>query len=224
MSIQSFFVNLLSLVLLIILVGFSFLIADRLVLQGRYTNPYNKDEVIKSLGERLNLQVQENNQLKNQLRDTQSTLETVQNKLESMPPYQLNRTLMSVMGSRSDVDIEKGRLVFKEQTFFESGSDKLTPSAKKSLDKILLHLLRLTRDVKFPWVLRIEGHTDSQTTPDQNGYHSNWMISYKRAYAVGQYFISKGLDAKRLYMAGFSSYNRGPHPNNKRVKLSFDYI
>ncbi|HLB59642.1 MAG TPA: OmpA family protein, partial [Bdellovibrionota bacterium] len=103
-------------------------------------------------------------------------------------------------------------------------SDGLTPSAKKFLDKIATQLLRLTKQTKFPWILRIEGHADPQTSPNQNGYTSSWMIAYKRAYTVGQYFISKGVDAKRLCLISFSSYNRGPYPQNRRVSLSFDYV
>lgn len=224
MSIQSFLVNLLSFVLLIILVGFSFLMVDRLVLNGRYTNPYNKDDVIKSLGERLNLQVQENNQLKEKINDIESYSEEVKNKLETLPSYQLTKTLTQSLNSNCGITLEKGRLTFRDQISFKSGAESLTPAAKKSLDKISRELLRLSKQTKFPWILRVEGHTDPETTPSQNGYNSNWLIAYKRAYAVVQYFISKGIDAKRFYIASFSSYNRGPHPVNRRVSLSFDYV
>lgn len=224
MSVQSFLVNLLSFALLVILLGFSFLIVDRLVLNGQYTSPYNKNDVIKALGERLNLQVQENNQLKEQLSTVQTNLDATQNTLNSIPTYQLNRTLEQALNPTCGVSLEKGRLVFRDQTFFKSGSEELTPSAKKSLQKIALQLIRLAKQTKFPWILRIEGHADQQTNPDQNGYGSNWMVAYKRAYIVGQYLISKGLDAKRLYMASFSSYNAGgSYPINRRVSLSFDY-
>lgn len=224
MSVRSFSVNLLSWVLIIILIGFSLLIVDRVILQGRYTNPYNKDDVIKSLGERLNLQIQENNALKQQLVGTQTNLENTLLQLNSMPSYQLNRTLEQSLPPQNGVGIEKGRPTFSEGTFFKEGSDALSASAKKSLDKIALRLLKLEKQTKFPWILRIEGHTDPQTAPDVNGYGSNWMIAYKRAYAVGQYLISKGIDAKRLYMASFSSYRRGPYPHNRRVNLVFDYV
>lgn len=223
MSLQSFLVNLLSFILMVILLGFSFLILDRLVLQGKYTNPYNKDDVIKSLGERLNLQIQENNLLKSQIMNLQNALSLSQRKLTSIPIYQLNNTLQQSFDPSDGVIFEKGRIVFREQTFFQSGSEELTSSAKKSLKEIALKLLRLDKQNNFPWVLRVEGHSDTQALPDQNGYESNWLIAHKRAYAVGQYLISKGLDAKRIYMASFSNYREGSYPNNRRVSLSFDY-
>ena len=224
MSVRSFSVNLLSFVLAVILIGFSFLILDRMVLHGRYTNPYNKDDVIKSLGEQLNLQIQENNALKEQLFNTQTDLENVTLKLNSLPYHQLNRILKEVLPPQAGVGVEKGRIIFREPTFFKEGSDVLSGSAKKSLDRVALQLIKLEKQTRLPWILRIEGHTDRQTAPDVNGYGSNWMISYKRAYAVGQYLINKGLDAKRLYMAGFSSYRPGPYPHNRRVSLAFDYV
>jgi flagellar motor protein MotB len=224
MSIQSFLVNLLAFVLLIILLGFSFLMVDRLVLNGRYTNPYNKDDVIKSLGERLNLQVQENNQLKEKINDIESYSENIKNKLEAVPSYQLTKVLTPSLRSNCGITLERGRLTFRDQISFKTGAESLTPAAKKSLDKMAAELLRLSKQAKFPWVLKVEGHTDAETTPSEDGYHSNWLIPYKRAYAVVQYFISKGVDAKRFYIASFSSYNKGSHPINRRVSLSFDYV
>lgn len=224
MSVQSFLVSVLSFVLLVILIGFSFLMVDRLVLNGRYTNPYNKDDVIKSLGERLNLQVQENNQLKEKLNDIESYAEDIKNKLNALPSYQLTKTLPPFLSANCGTMLEKGRLTFQDQITFKVGSESLSASNKKSLDKIAVQLLALSKKAKFPWILRVEGHTDPETTPSQNGYHSNWLIAYKRAYSVVQYFISKGIDARRFYIASFSSYNKGSNPQNRRVALSFDYV
>ncbi|UNM06398.1 MAG: hypothetical protein H6925_01390 [Holosporaceae bacterium] len=47
--------------------GLSFLIFDRLVLDGKYTSPYNKDAVIKKLGVDLNNKIRNNNLLRSQL-------------------------------------------------------------------------------------------------------------------------------------------------------------
>ena len=220
---QSFFINLLSVALFIILAGLAFLITDRLVLQGRYTSPYNKDEVIKSLGSRLNTQIQETNQLKEKLQDATARSDSIQERLNSVPSYQLAKALEQVISPNCGVLFDKGRLMFSEQTFFKVRSANLTPSAKRSLDKIAEKLLRISSKTKFPWILRIEGHADPQTAPDKFGYGSNWMISCKRAYAVCQYLIEKGMDARRFYVSGFSSYNKGPYSNNRRVSLSFDY-
>ncbi|MFN7662710.1 MAG: OmpA family protein [Alphaproteobacteria bacterium] len=223
MSAQSFIVNVLSVVLIIILVGFSGLIIDRMVLQGRYTSPYNKDEAIKSLAERLNTQVQDNNNLKAQLQDIQAQLDATSQQLASLPIVQLNTGLFQTLGGEKGIRMEKGRMIFNEQTFFKEDSLTLSKTAQKSLDKIALHLLRLEKRSRTPWVVRVEGHADRQSTPSVNGYDSKWMMGYKRAYAVAQYLINKGVDAKRFYLVSFSTYRPGPYPHNRRVSLSFDY-
>lgn len=220
---QSFFINLLSLALLVILGGLSFLIFDRLVLDGKYTSPYNKDAVIKKLGVDLNNKIRNNNLLRSQLGECGATLQSTENKLQSMPVYQLNDIVSNGIGPDNLVILEKGRLSFREQTYFRPSSDQLTPSAKNGLDKVISILLRLSETIKFPWVIRVEGHADPQRIPSDTGFGSNWKMGYDRAYSVVEYMISKGLDAKRFYIASYSSYRPGPYPNNRRVSLSFDY-
>ena len=219
---QSFFVNLLSLALLAILGGLSFLIFDRLVLDGKYTSPYDKNAVIKNLGVDLNHQIQNNNELRQQLNSCGNSLENTRREFEAMPMYQLNRYISDVIGPDPQVILEKGRLVFREQTYFRPSSAELTPSAKQGLNQIITILLRLQR-AKFPWVLRVEGHADPQKMPTSAGYDSNWKTAYLRAYNAVEYMISKGVDAKRFYISSFSSYRPGPYPNNRRVSLAFDY-
>ncbi len=220
---QSFFINLLSLALLIILGGLSFLIFDRLVLDAKYTSPYNKDAVIKNLGIDLNDKVRNNNILRSQLGECESSLQRTKDELQTMPVYQLNHIVSNGIGPDNLVILEKGRLAFREQTYFHPSSDQLTPSAKNGLDKVINVLLRLSENVNFPWVIRVEGHADPQRIPSDTGFGSNWKMGYARAYSVVEYMISKGLDAKRFYIASYSSYRPGPYPNNRRVSLSFDY-
>lgn len=220
---QSFFLNLLSLVLLLILGGLSFLIFDRLVLEGKYTSPYNKDAVIRNLGIDLNNKVRGNNMLREQLNECGSTLQNTKNELSAIPMYQLNSTVSNAIGPDNQVMLEKGRLMFREQTYFRPSSADLSASAKNGLDKVVNVLSRLSQNTDFPWVLRIEGHADPQKEPSSSGFGSNWKMAYARAYNVVEYLISKGIDAKRLYIASFSSYRPGPYPNDRRVSLSFDY-
>ena len=104
---QSFFVNLLSLALLAILGGLSFLIFDRLVLDGKYTSPYDKNAVIKNLGVDLNHQIQNNNELRQQLNSCGNSLENTRREFEAMPMYQLNRYISDVIGPDPQVILEK---------------------------------------------------------------------------------------------------------------------
>ena len=220
---QSFFLSLLSFGLLLILGGLSFLIFDRIVLEGKYTSPYNKDDVIHSLSADLNQKIYENSQLQEKLTHTEEWLEKKTGELESLPSYQLGSQVSNAIGPGNQVIFEDGRLVFREQTYFKSASSELTASAKNSLNQIINLLLRLTDRCEFPWALRVEGHADPQKEPSSYGFRSDWKIAFERAHAVVNYMVSKGVDAKKLYIASYSSYRRGPYPNNRRVSLSFDY-
>lgn len=220
---QSFFLSLLSLVLLSVIGGLSFLIFDRMVLEGKYTNPYDKGKVIQNLGVELNEKMKELNQAHHQIVDVEAKLENATRTLNDIPIQQLNAAVSNAAGPDKDIIFQSGRLTFREQTFFKSGSNELTPSAKAGLNRIVPTLLTLSQTVKFPWVLRIEGHTDPQREPASYGYRSNWRLGFERAHNVLEYFISKGIDAKHLYIVSHSSYHPGPYPNNRRVSLTFDY-
>ncbi len=89
---------------------------------------------------------------------------------------------------------------------FPPGDATLTPEGKKVLNE----LLPLIKDIKYP--IRIEGHTDN--TPVIGGkYKDNWELSVARAISVLRYFISKGVDPKRLSVAGYGPY-KPLYPND----------
>ncbi len=57
----------------------------------------------------------------------------------------------------------------------------------------------------IPWILRIDGHTDSKAITGGQ-FKSNWELSAARAIAVVQYLISKGIEPTRLAAAGFGEF------------------
>ena len=79
--------------------------------------------------------------------------------------------------------------------------------APKLLDQVAAALMDLDRQIPadLPWVLRVDGHTDSRpiTSPQ---FPSNWELSAGRAISVVQYLISKGVSAQRLVAAGFGEF------------------
>ena len=81
---------------------------------------------------------------------------------------------------------------------FESGEATLKPQSRL--------LLKELRDVlnHSKFVVRIEGHTDSQpiSTPR---FSSNGELSVMRAWAVGEYFLKDGLNADRISIIGLGS-------------------
>ncbi len=82
--------------------------------------------------------------------------------------------------------------IFYASTTFETGKAILSVSAYDELDKVIAKIkLRPNSE----W--RIEGHTDNQGEPEYNK-----ILSFRRAQAVFNYFLSKGLDKNRFETVG----------------------
>ncbi|HUU90820.1 MAG TPA: OmpA family protein [Phycisphaerae bacterium] len=86
---------------------------------------------------------------------------------------------------------------------FDSGQATLKSASKQVLDRIATVLNRDYAGQK----IRVEGHTDNQPIQKTKKLWSdNWDLSCNRAMAVLRYLVSKGVDAKRIYAAGYSYY------------------
>ncbi|HEY4061485.1 MAG TPA: OmpA family protein [Puia sp.] len=86
---------------------------------------------------------------------------------------------------------------------FTRASDQLTDSSFKALDQLAGILA-----ANPGWHLTIEGHTDNEGTPERN-----LRLSDKRATAVKNYLVSKGLATTRLTAIGMGQEN--PIANNR---------
>jgi outer membrane protein OmpA-like peptidoglycan-associated protein len=80
-----------------------------------------------------------------------------------------------------------------KNVFFNSGSAKLLAKSNKSLDEVA-KLMLADESLK----MQIDGHTDAQGSDELNQ-----TLSEKRANAVRDYLISKGVDASRLNATGY---------------------
>ncbi|HEX6428624.1 MAG TPA: OmpA family protein, partial [Niastella sp.] len=76
-----------------------------------------------------------------------------------------------------------------------AGSDKILPSSFSALDNVAT-ILKANNTLK----LIVEGHTDSIGKPA-----ANLILSQKRADAVKNYLLQKGLDANRLEARGYGA-------------------
>ncbi len=93
--------------------------------------------------------------------------------------------------------------------FFGAGQATLLPEAKKSLTKVVT---ALKKDyAKKP--IRIEGHTDSDPIRKSH-WKNNQELSEKRADAVREYLISKGVEASRITIEGLGDTK----PKSKTIK------
>jgi chemotaxis protein MotB len=115
--------------------------------------------------------------------------------------------LRQILGARPDIRVVGDRFVFESSVLFESGKAELTGAGRDSLDSLASAVLSLEREIPpdIPWILRIDGHTDSK--PISGGaFKSNWELSSARAISVVQYLVSKGVDPHYLAAAGFGEF------------------
>ncbi len=115
--------------------------------------------------------------------------------------------LRQILGSRPDIRVVGDRFVFESSVLFESAKADLSPAGQQSLDSVASAVLDLEREIPpdIPWILRIDGHTDSKAITG-GSFKSNWELSAARAIAVVQYLISKGIEPNRLAAAGFGEF------------------
>ncbi len=115
--------------------------------------------------------------------------------------------LRQILGARPDIAVVGDRFVFQSSVLFDEGKADLSEAGKKSLDRLAEAVLDLEREIPpdIPWVLRIDGHTDTQ--PITGGpFKSNWELSAARAISVVRYLTAKGVDPHFLAAAGFGEF------------------
>src|SRR5271154_214922 len=111
--------------------------------------------------------------------------------------------LRQILGSRPDIRVVGDRFVFESSVLFESAKADVSPAGRQSLDSLAAAVLDLEREIPpdIPWILRIDGHTDSKAISGGQ-FKSNWELSAARAIAVVQYLISKGIEPTRPAAGG----------------------
>jgi chemotaxis protein MotB len=115
--------------------------------------------------------------------------------------------LREILGNRPDIRVVGDRFVFQSEVFFDSGQAVLSPDGRAELDKLAGALLDLDKQIPadIPWVLRVDGHTDSRPIASAQ-FPSNWALSAARAISVVQYLMTKGVSPQRLVAAGFGEF------------------
>lgn len=115
--------------------------------------------------------------------------------------------LREVLGRQQGLRIVGDRFVFQSEVLFDAGSADIAQPGQKQLTTLAATLTDIAAKIPpdIDWVLRIDGHTD--TDPIRTArFPSNWELSSARAIAVVRHLIDRGLPANRLVAAGFGQY------------------
>jgi len=152
----------------------------------------------------------ENHQLKSQLAEARRAAQ----KAAATAPKPAPAAPKPDFGKGIDVTVKGGvtTVTLPDAILFDSGKATLKPSSRRVLDRIASVL----KSRYAGQTIRVEGHTDNQPIrKTKNLWQDNWDLSCNRAMAVVRYLISKGIDPKRIYAAGFSYYR--PVASNRTV-------
>ncbi|MBF9234803.1 peptidoglycan -binding protein [Microvirga alba] len=135
--------------------------------------------------------------------------------------------LRQILGNRQDVRIVGDRFVFQSEVLFPAGQAVLRPEASGEIDRIASALVELEKQIPpdIPWVIRVDGHTDSRpiATPQ---FPSNWALSSARAIAMVQALAARGVQPRHLAAAGFGEFQpldlgttEEAYARNRRIEL-----
>jgi peptidoglycan-associated lipoprotein len=97
---------------------------------------------------------------------------------------QANAAGQATPGSQQDFVVNVG-----DRVFFETDSSELTPQSRATLDKQAQWLTNYSQYAQFT----IEGHADERGTREYN-----IALGARRAQAVRDYLISRGIQAQRM--------------------------
>ncbi len=102
------------------------------------------------------------------------------------------------------INHDTGGIVLEHDVLFASGQHVLKESGKRVLGE-LIHKLNGPEFSRY--CIRIDGHTDDTPvvkTVKEN--HDNWELGFKRAKAVLDFMVSKGVAQDRCFLASFNCF------------------
>jgi len=115
------------------------------------------------------------------------------------------------------VRVTRGEIKISEEIRFGSGSASIDPSSQPLLESIA----QILGDVPEIEIVEIAGHADSSGSPD-----ANRKLTEQRAASVMADLVHKGIAARRLRAAGYSTYcaldagtDDAARARNRRVEL-----
>lgn len=109
------------------------------------------------------------------------------------PKWLMERKILDIQLNKQK---ENEEIVLKN-VFFDSGQAKLKEQSFQELDRLFSYLIK-NSEIK----IQVQGHTD-----DVGSEYDNLALSQKRAQAVQNYLVNKGLNASRIFAKGYGESN-----------------
>ncbi len=135
--------------------------------------------------------------------------------------------LRQILSQRSDILVVGDRFVFQAEVLFPKGRSDLNDAGQQEMLKLAEALKQLEREIPpdIAWVLRVDGHTDSDPILSAQ-FKSNWDLSAARAISVVNYMIAQGVQPQHLAATGFGEFqplvpgdSEDSKSENRRIEL-----
>jgi chemotaxis protein MotB len=135
--------------------------------------------------------------------------------------------LRQILSQRSDILVVGDRFVFQAEVLFPKAKAELNPAGQTEMLKLASALKQLEQEIPpdIAWVLRVDGHTDSDPMQSLE-FKSNWELSTARAITVVEFLVAQGVSPKHLVAAGFGEFqplvageSEDAKSENRRIEL-----
>ncbi|MCV2448063.1 peptidoglycan -binding protein [Paracoccus sp. DMF] len=137
--------------------------------------------------------------------------------------------LSQILEGREGVRVVGDRFAFSSEVLFPAGEATLSAEGRAQIARVSDLLKQISAEIppEIDWIIRVDGHTDSQPLSGQGRYRDNRELSQARALAVVRYMVDDlGFPADRLLPAGFADTRpvaQGDTPEaraqNRRIEL-----
>ena len=136
--------------------------------------------------------------------------------------------LREILENRSEVRIVGDRFIFQSEVIFATGQSNVSAAGKEQLADIASAIREIEKSIpeNIPWILQIEGHTDSDPIANSSIFRDNWELSTDRALSVVRFLRSEGISANRLAAAGYGEFqpidsgnSAASKQRNRRIEL-----
>lgn len=115
--------------------------------------------------------------------------------------------LSQILEGRQGVQVVGDRFVFSSEVLFPTGEAQLSDAGREQIRNVTGMLEQISADIPkdIDWIIRVDGHTDSQPLSGQGRYRDNWELSQARALAVVRFMVDDlGFPATRVAATGFA--------------------